>query len=765
MLLKFDGVWIIIFLYFSVEVFYMKFQHSFTKTFSSPSGVIYESEGVLARLDFLNKNCLRVTVSRGGENEYRTYNVPFFNADYSAEETGENIYKIGDITVSVNTENFLLSYFKNGKKLFSDRKPLAYNFENEFGSGVFHYLSREKGEKIFGLGDKSGSMNKNGRSFKIETTDPMGYDAETSDPLYKHVPFYICENSVGCYGVFYDTADTAYMDFGREHNNYYEPYKYFRAEGDALCYYVFFGTKKDILQSFSRLTGKNAFPPKWSFDYNASTMAYTDRENAYEEMLSFIEKLKECDLSCTGFYLSSGYTSIGNQRCVFNWNYDKFPNPEEFVRVFKENGIEIIPNIKPAFLQSHPMFNELKEKGFFIKNPDGTPFLTQFWDGLGSYLDFTNPAAFDFWKEQVTDKLLNLGIVSTWNDNNEFDIKDADALTVENKSAHRLRPTLTYLMNKASFEAQTEKYPSLRPFLSTRSGGIGVKRLAQTWSGDNYTSFHDLKFCHNIGLTMSMSGFYFYGHDLGGFSGEMPSRELLLRWLQLGVFEPRFTIHSWNADGSATMPWSYPDILPSVRKIFAQRKRLIPYLYNCAYEAVEKDLPLNAPVYLYYDDEKLPVDSPAFMLGRKILVSCILDGGKTEQEVYLPEKDNWFLGDTLYKGGQTVNVTIPTDEATPFFVKAGCILPTDEAEYGFKSREKTVLTVYPVESGLFEDEFFSDDGLTNEYKNGNCVKLKIEVNCLSDTVELTYKNSGKMPFEPCFKLCDGDKRTLVIKKD
>jgi alpha-glucosidase len=409
------------------------------------------------------------------------------------------------------------------------------------------------------------------------------------------------------------------------------------------------------------------------------------------------------------------------------------------------------------------MYEKLESEGLFVKNPDGTPFVTQFWDGLGSYLDFTNPNAFDFWKAQVKEKLLDLGIVSTWNDNNEFDIKDADAVTFTGEKACKLRPALTYLMNKASYEAQTEKYPSLRPFLSTRSGGVGVKRMAQTWSGDNFTSFHDLKFCHNIGLTMSLSGFYFYGHDLGGFAGEMPSRELFLRWLQLGVFEPRFTIHSWNADGSATMPWSYPDIMPSVRKIFAQRKRLVPYLYNCAYEAVEKDLPINAPVYLYFDDKNLSIDSPEFMLGRKILVSCILDEGITEQSVYLPKGDSWYLDGKKYEGGKTVVISVPTEKGAPFFVKAGCVLPTDEAEYGFKSEEKTVLTVYPVDEGEFTDEFFYDDGISYEYKNGNCVLLKIKVNCESDSVTVSFENRGKMFFEPCFRLCEGDSRNLIIK--
>ena len=158
--------------------------------------------------------------------------------------------------------------------------------------------------------------------------------------------------------------------------------------------------------------------------------------------------------------------------------------------------------------------------------------------------------------------------------------------------AAHIRPALTYLMVLSSYQAQMEMRPAERPFLSTRSAGIGLRRLAQTWSGDNYTSFHDLRYCHYVGMTLSLSGFYFYGHDLGGFSGEMPSKELLLRWIQHGVFEPRFTIHSWNADGSATMPWSYPEVMDSVHALFDQRKALLPYYYSTAYRSVQEELPL-----------------------------------------------------------------------------------------------------------------------------------------------------------------------------
>ena len=729
----------------------MKFNHQFTLTDYSDIKRVYQSENITATIEIINGASVCVSIEKNGNNEIK----PKVCADAA--------FGFGDIEIKVDEKNLVISYYKNGIKLFGDRPPLAYNFENEFGSGVFHYVTREKNERIYGLGDKAGYLNKAGKSYTIDTTDSMGYDAENSDPLYKYVPFYICENSAGCYGIFYSGTAPATIDTGREHNNYYEHYKYYRSDGEKLCYYVYFGTKLEILQQYCRQCGKQAFPPKWSFDYCASTMAYTDAPNSYEEMLGFIERLKEYDLSCRGFYLSSGYTSIGDQRCVFNWNYDKFPDPEEFIRVFRDNGIEIIPNIKPAFLVTHPMYSMLAEKGYFIKNPDGTPFLTQFWDNLGSYLDFTNGGAAEFWHEQVKEKLLDYGIVSTWNDNNEFDIKDCDALTQSGDKANRLKSEFTRLMVENSYKAQLDKYPDLRPFLSTRSGNTAVRQYAQTWSGDNFTSFKDLKYCHFIGLTMSLSGFYFYGHDLGGFSGEMPSKELLLRWLQHGVFEPRFTIHSWNDDGSATMPWSYPDIMPYVREIFSERARLIPYIYSSAYNSVENEIPMNAPLFLYYGDEEIDENGNAFMLGCDILALCVFDEGESRAEVYLPKDDGWYLGSKYYEGGQALTVDIPATGKPKYFVKAGSVIPTNEAEYGFKMGEKLVLNVYAKELGDFTADLFFDDGISFNYLKNDCAKLHLTVSCGENEVIISCQNEGEMPIDYEFNIIDFKNRTKLFK--
>lgn len=756
-----------------------KFKHNFTLSQYTDTCRTYVCGDNYVRLDFVSDSCLRVAVYKDkaeilptfcvnpdnefltvGRERLSTQGFKMCKPQVNINESTEHFTMPCGVDIELDKNNFLLKYSENGKILFSDRSPLAYNFEGEFGRESYHYITREKGEFVFGLGDKCGLLNKSGRAFRIETADAMGYDAESSDPLYKHIPFYICENRVGCYGIFYDTSDTSYIDLGREINNYYPAYKYFKTEDNCLVYYVFFGTKFSVLRQFARLCGKQAFPPRWSLDYCASTMAYTDAPDSKRQMDGFLDKLEEHDLPCKGFYLSSGYTSIGDRRYVFNWNYDKFPNPKEFIKEFADRDIQIIPNIKPAFLDSHPLYNEIAQKGYFVKNPDGTPFVTEFWDGLGSYLDFTNPDAFDFWKHKVKETLLDFGITTTWNDNNEFDIRDLDAVAQGFGNgavqASRIRPNLTYLMVASSYKAQVENRPDLRPFLSTRSGNIALRRLAQTWSGDNRTCFEDLRYCHNIGLTMSLSGLYFYGHDLGGFHGDMPSRELLLRWLQHGIFEPRFTIHSWNEDGSATMPWSYPDIMPAVKKLFAQRKRLVPYLYNCAYNAVEKEIPMNAPPLLYYDDKELYCQNDSMLVGTDILVPFVFDEGREDTEIYLPKKDNWYFNGKVYNGGQSVKFTVPLTEEMPYFVKEGSIIPTDEGE--------TVFTVYPIENGTFESTFFTDDGLTFNYKHNDCVKLNFTVNCDENSVNVEYKNTGNISFSPEIRLCNGDGRKLAVSQ-
>lgn len=201
----------------------------------------------------------------------------------------------------------------------------------------------------------------------------------------------------------------------------------------------------------------------------------------------------------------------------------------------------------------------------------------------------------------------------------------------------------------------------------------------------------------------------------------------------------------------------------AAKEILAERKRLIPYLYNCAYEAVENELPIQAPPFIYFDDENIDVNTTSFMLGRKILAKCVLDKGKDSVNIYLPKGEIWYLNGKKFTGGQNVELKIPADKEVPYFVKGGCVLPSDEGEYGFKKSEKLVFTVYPNESGEFKDTFFTYDGISYEYQKGNCAKLEFNVKANESEIELEVNNSGNMNIDYELRLVETDKRKLVIK--
>jgi alpha-glucosidase len=184
-----------------------------------------------------------------------------------------------------------------------------------------------------------------------------------------------------------------------------------------------------------------------------------------------------------------------------------------------------VPNIKPALLRS-PHYAELAAKGWFVKDADGDPIECQFWDELGAYVDFTNPDAAAWWRGQVTAQLLDYGIASTWNDNNEYEIWDRRA-RIDGFGAPRPaaaeRPVQTLLMMRASRQAQRAHDPRHRPYVVTRSGMAGMQRYAQTWSGDNNTSWESLRFNQKMGLGLALSGVSNHGHDIGGFAGPRPN--------------------------------------------------------------------------------------------------------------------------------------------------------------------------------------------------------------------------------------------------
>jgi len=640
----------------------------------------------------------------------------------------------------------------------ADRPTQSYNF-GWWDDKVYHYLQRERGEAYFGLGERAGDANRAGQRYRMCNLDPMGYSARSTDPLYKHIPFYITrkggEKDAGlCYGLFYDTLSDCSFDMGREMDNYHGHYRYFVADhGDLDLYYIAGDGPAAITRRYTWLTGRPIFPPRYALGYSGSTMSYTDASNAQERMGEFLERCEEHDIPCDSFHLSSGYTSIGGGRYVFHWNRDKFPDPARFVQSYLERGVRLVPNIKPALLSNHPRFEEARQAGLLVQDPDGQPTAIQFWDGTGAYLDFTNPKTIAWWKKQVTEQLLEYGIPATWNDNNEYEIWSDKALDHgfgAPRPAREARPLQTLLMMQASHAAQAEFAPAERPYLVSRSGAAGMQRYVQTWSGDNYTAWETLRYNIRMGLGLAMSGVSNTGHDIGGFSGPAPGPELLLRWVQHGIFLPRFSIHSWNDDKTVNEPWMYPEATPQVRALIGLRYRLMPYLYDLVWRYHSAYEPIIRPTYHDFpEDARCLEENDDMLLGANLLVASVVEPGQTRRPVWLPGTGGWYEVHTArcFDAGQSITLEAPLDGPPPLLAREGCAIPLNLGEVHFaKAQDVRGFQLFPLRGeGSFEASCFEDDGHSQAWRSGAYGQWRLRVESTTQSLHITVSREGQRP--------------------
>ncbi|MFM0243516.1 glycoside hydrolase family 31 protein [Paraburkholderia sediminicola] len=614
------------------------------------------------------------------------------------------------------------------QRVMSDRKTQAYNF-GWWDERVYHYIERRKGEMYVGLGERAGSLNRADQSYEMRNIDAMGYSARTTDPLYKHIPFYVTwqpQTSTG-FGLFYDTLADCRFDMGRELDNYHGHYRHFVAEHGDLDYYFIAsaGTPLHAVRRFTWLTGRPAWMPKWGLGYSGSTMSYTDAPDAQHRMGEFIEQCREHDMLCDSFHLSSGYTSIGAKRYVFNWNHEKFPDIDGFVQSYLEHGVRLCANIKPCLLQDHPAFDDVARAGLLIQSRDGDPAWVQFWDEVGAYLDFTNPDTIDWWKARVKDSLLKHGVAATWNDNNEFEIWSPDAMAQgfgRPYPAREAKVLQTQLMMRASHDAQREHTPDRRPFLVSRSGGVGMQRYVQTWSGDNYTSWETLRFNLKMGLGLAMSGVSNSGHDIGGFSGPAPGPELFARWVAFGIFLPRFSIHSWNDDGTVNEPWMHPEVTQQVAALIKLRYRLIPYLYELLWQSHSAYEPVLRPMFAEFPhDPRCLVDGDDMMLGSSMLVAPVVEAAQSTRDVYLPAGARWasYWSGEVFEGAQTVTLPAPFEQPV-VLLREGSVIPLNMAEqhFGRPADERAFIALPHTGTGIARGRCVEDDGESEAWRTG-----------------------------------------------
>jgi alpha-glucosidase len=649
------------------------------------------------------------------------------------------------------------------KDALRDRPTQAYDF-GWWDGKVRHYLAREADEQVFGLGEVSGDQDRSGRRIRLAPIDALGYSARTSGPLYKHIPFSITRRpGTGvCFGLYYDTYADCAFDLGCERDNYHGLYRSFEAEAGDLDLYVIAGPDAGaITRRFTWLTGRPALMPAWSLGYSGSTMALADAPDAQGQLLAWLDECQSRDIPCPSFHLSSGYSETGGRRYVFHWNREKFSDPARFVSAFADRGVRLIANIKPALLTGHPDYEEAARDGLFIRQAGGAPALAQFWDGLGAWLDFTNPETRAWWKAKIRESLLASGIASTWNDNNEFEVWSPSAVTSAGPAA-ATRAVQPLLMMRASREAQIEHAPGPRPFVVSRSGCAGMQRYAQTWSGDNATSWETLRYNLKMGLGLALSGVSNSGHDVGGFAGPPPDPELLVRWVEMGVFMPRFSIHSWNDDGSVNSPWMHEEAAGTVGDLIRLRNRYIPYLHDLSWRYVRNFEPIWRPLfYDFPDDPASYEEGDDFMLGPSLLVCPVVEAGTREREVRLPAGAAWIDPWTGERHQRGAPVTVPAPLGRPvFLVREGAILPVNLAPARFGDETLDLgFELYPPAKGESAIELFADDGESIVDVTAAEPSIRIEMTCEPAAIRIRARGLT----DPNVKLPPGETRAIVLE--
>jgi alpha-glucosidase len=727
------------------------------------NGVTLTTTTATACIFVLSPTVVRCRVSFSGDQPERNYAFqetvweditdPLFPARQSKavckfkfnEQT--EFFELGTdkITVKFKKDSWCVEVAdKDNNQLFSDlpQRPIFQDANLRLN----HYFVREDSDQWFGLGEKTGPLDKTGRRYRMENTDAVGYAPGTADPLYKHIPFLIRAqvNNRFC-GVFYNNAWTSEFDLGCTRSGYWGEFGSARFDGgDVDITYIAEENIAGITKAFTALTGKPPLMPRYSLGYLGSTMYYTELpERSDLAIQAFIDKCQRENIPVSGFHLSSGYTTAEDgKRYAFHWNEKRFPNPEGFIDDFTKQNLALSPNIKPGILSTHPSFKAMENNQAFILSDHGETHLEQFWGGQAALVDFTSEMGREAWKKGLKSALVSKGIYSIWNDNNEFEFTDTSATCLGDglpENVNGMRPFLSNLMAKVAYDAIIEEQPNTRPFILSRAGFAGLQHWAHTWSGDNGSTWEYLRSNVTTMLNMSISGVPFNGMDIGGFTGPSPSPELFLRWVQSGIFHPRFCIHSANADNTVSEPWMHASVKPAVVAAMQFRYKLMPYLYQLAHRTHYEGAPITAPlINEFWSDKKIRDENYDFMLGDACFVPAVLEEGMRSKQQYFPKGSNFINPKTgkWQTGGESVKIETPLNEFYWYLREGKWIVlsrNTQEDEFSFL----TSLT----ESSF---SFFWDDGESFNYLGGDALSVAFELKQSENGFKLAWTTQGQL---------------------
>lgn len=659
---------------------------------------------------------------KGGVYQTPNFNVKQGSISLEAVNTEENtIFRSGDTRVEITRKPFHITFYQGDQVLTTvDQKGLAWIRSPKKESYMRSQLNLGVGENIYGLGERFTPYVKNG-----QVVDSWNKDGGTSsEQAYKNIPFYLSSKG---YGVLVNHPENVSFEVGSEAVSKTQ----FSVEGEVIEYYIISGESlKEVLSNYTQFTGTPALPPAWSYGLWLTT-SFTTEYNE-ETVNHFVDGMAEREIPLSVFHFDCFWMKEF-EWCSFDWDREAFPEPEAMIKRLKEKGLKISLWINPYIAEKSSVFDEAAENGYLLKKQNGDVWQSDLWQAGMGIVDFTNPAACDWFRLKLK-ALLDMGVDSFKTDFGER--IPTDVVYFDGSNSKRMHNFYAYQYNQVVFDLLKEEKGVQEAVVFARSATVGGQKFPVHWGGDCNATYESMAESLRGGLSLSLSGFGYWSHDIGGFENTA-TPDLFKRWLAFGLLSSHSRLHG---SSSYRVPWLFDDEAVEVTKHFSKLKNsLMPYLYSVSVENNQRGIPVMRPMILEFSDDKnAHVLDRQYMLGDRLLVAPIMNEDGLG-DCYLPH-GRWthLLTKEVVEGGSWLRGKYDY-MSLPLYVRENSILAIGDQDnrpdYDFSNN--VTYEIYELQDGQ-ETGAFVTDVVGNQKGNIQAVKRDNKIMIETNMENLTY---------------------------
>ncbi|KAF7294010.1 Glycoside hydrolase family 31 protein [Mycena kentingensis (nom. inval.)] len=598
--------------------------------------------------------------------------------------------------------------------------------------------------------------------YRLWNSDVFEYLSSSTMSLYGSIPILHAHSADSTVGIFHAVGSETWIDVS--HPTDKSTQTHWISESGILDLFLMPGpSPDDIFAQYGGLTGTQALPPLWSLGYHQCRWNYVSSEDVRTVQKRFDEEEMPVDV----FWLDIEYSE---EHKYFMWDEKKFPDPVEMtndVAAIERKMVVIVdPHLKRT--SNYPAYQEASDRKVLVKPASGEgEFEGWCWSGSSSWIDFFNPNAWDWWKDKFkTYKLPGGGWswtksttdVHIWNDMNEPSVFNGPEISMprdnvhyngwEHRDVHNINGMLFSNHTWQAVHDRTD--PPMRPFVLTRSFFAGSQRFGALWTGDNLGTWEHMTVGNKMVLSNSIAGMSFVGSDVGGFFGN-PGPDMLVRWYQVGIFNPFFRAHA-HIDTKRREPYLQEEPYKGIIKdLIRLRYTLLPVWYTAFRETSVSGIPVVRPHYVVFpkDPKGFAIDDQFFVGSSGLLVKPVTEKDATQTTVYLAEDQVYYdyFTNHVYRGaakGKEITVQAELHQV-PVFIRGGSIVPTRERprrSAPLMKHDPFTLRVALSKAGSARGEVYLDDGVSYSHEKGEFVWQELSAATEKKVVRITSTDLG-----------------------